>query len=217
MRDGMKGKRDHPDAGEASSSGEEQGVPLGQDEADKQSETFIALHRARMLDWSPSAVTALAATADGTVLAAARESGNIELWTTDHWSLAEVSSHRPAYIYWVEQPYANELWHMLSLLRLITSLWHALCMPFFCHVPGILHVSCHSCQGQLNSLRDLHSEAEIVLPTLPTHQASAERLNLSYWMHLATQLLHTFPPTPSPNTHTSCGLTSSMPTQISSS
>lgn len=46
---------------------------------------LVALHRARVVEWSPTAVTALAATADGTVVAVARESGSIELWTTEHW------------------------------------------------------------------------------------------------------------------------------------
>lgn len=69
---------------------QEQGVPLAE-ETDEQTETdLIALHRARFIEWIPTAVTALAASSDGTVLAAARESGNVELWHTDHWSVAVV-------------------------------------------------------------------------------------------------------------------------------
>ena len=51
---------------------------------------LVALHRARVVEWSPTAVTALAATADGTVVAVARESGSIELWTTEHWQCIKV-------------------------------------------------------------------------------------------------------------------------------
>lgn len=51
---------------------------------------LAALHRARIVDWSPTAVTALAASADGTVVAAARESGSIEIWSTAHWQCIKV-------------------------------------------------------------------------------------------------------------------------------
>ena len=51
---------------------------------------LVALHRARIVDWSPTAVTALAASADGTVVAAARESGSIEIWSTAHWQCIKV-------------------------------------------------------------------------------------------------------------------------------
>ncbi|KAK9825655.1 hypothetical protein WJX81_005809 [Elliptochloris bilobata] len=44
------------------------------------------LHRARFVAWSPTAIVALAASGDGTLLAAARESGDIELWETDTWT-----------------------------------------------------------------------------------------------------------------------------------
>lgn len=44
------------------------------------------LHRARFVAWTPTAVVALAASGDGTLLAAARESGEIELWETDTWT-----------------------------------------------------------------------------------------------------------------------------------
>lgn len=54
------------------------------------SDTVIALHRARIVDWHPTAVTALAATSDGTVVAVARESGAIELWSTEHWQCLKV-------------------------------------------------------------------------------------------------------------------------------
>ncbi len=51
---------------------------------------LVALHRARVVDWSPTAITAIAATTDGTVLAVARESGSIELWNTEHWQCIKV-------------------------------------------------------------------------------------------------------------------------------
>ena len=52
---------------------------------------LVALHRARVVEWSPTAITALAATTDGTVVAVARESGSIELWNTEHWQCMKVS------------------------------------------------------------------------------------------------------------------------------
>ena len=52
------------------------------------------LHRARFVAWSPTAVVALAATGDGTLLAAARESGDIELWETDTWTCTLVRMTR---------------------------------------------------------------------------------------------------------------------------
>ena len=71
---------------------DEQGTRIGEEGQDGGATNLIALHRARMFDWRPTAVTALAGTADGTVLAAARESGNLELWRTDHWTLGAVRS-----------------------------------------------------------------------------------------------------------------------------
>ncbi|GBG66273.1 hypothetical protein CBR_g57871 [Chara braunii] len=46
------------------------------------SQSMLAIHRCRLLDWSPSAVVALAPSLDGTAVAVARESGQIELWST---------------------------------------------------------------------------------------------------------------------------------------
>lgn len=50
-----------------------------------ESDRMVALHRARIVEWAPTAITALAATADATIVAAARESGSIEIWNTEHW------------------------------------------------------------------------------------------------------------------------------------
>ena len=42
----------------------------------------VELHRSRFVEWQPAAVVALAASGDGSVLAAAREDGAIELYET---------------------------------------------------------------------------------------------------------------------------------------
>ena len=42
----------------------------------------VALHRSRFIEWQPGGVVALAASGDGSVLAAAREDGDIELYET---------------------------------------------------------------------------------------------------------------------------------------
>lgn len=48
-------------------------------------EQLTVLHRAKFVDWSPTAVVALALTDDSSCVAVARESGAIELWDTDSW------------------------------------------------------------------------------------------------------------------------------------
>lgn len=50
---------------------------------------LLALHRVRFLEWRPSAVTAMRASPDGSVLAVARESGAVEIWETDYWTLVQ--------------------------------------------------------------------------------------------------------------------------------
>ena len=60
-------------------------------------EDLIALHRARIVEWSPTAVTALAATPDGTVVAAARENGCIEVWNAVHWQCIKVSGQHESF------------------------------------------------------------------------------------------------------------------------
>lgn len=42
----------------------------------------VALHRSRFVEWQPAGVAALAASGDGSLLAAAREDGDIELYET---------------------------------------------------------------------------------------------------------------------------------------
>ena len=87
----MKQKRAHKDSQDPSIQEiDEQGTRFGGDDQHGNATDLIALHRARMFDWNPTAVTALSGTADGTVLAAARESGNLELWNADHWTLGVV-------------------------------------------------------------------------------------------------------------------------------
>lgn len=60
-----------------------------------ESDRMVALHRARIIDWSPTAITALAATADATIIAAARESGSVEIWNTEHWQCIKVENEIP--------------------------------------------------------------------------------------------------------------------------
>jgi hypothetical protein len=66
------------------------GTPMENSGDYSHNETLVALHRARFVDWSPTAATASAVSGDGTLLAVARESGNVELWQTDHWSCITV-------------------------------------------------------------------------------------------------------------------------------
>ncbi|CAK9225547.1 unnamed protein product [Sphagnum troendelagicum] len=42
---------------------------------------MLEVHRCRQIDWAPSAIVALATSFDGTVVAAARENGAIEIWS----------------------------------------------------------------------------------------------------------------------------------------
>lgn len=88
----MKSKSPHK-AAEPSVVGitDEQGIPFEPNGSRSAEQDIIAVHKARLADWSPSAVTAASATADGTVLAVARESGNVELWQTEHWTISAVT------------------------------------------------------------------------------------------------------------------------------
>ena len=52
----------------------------------------LALHRGRFAEWSPTAVTSGAATADATVIAIARASGDIEIWDSLNWNGLKVTS-----------------------------------------------------------------------------------------------------------------------------
>ena len=52
---------------------------------------LVTLHRARFVAWAPAPVVALAATRDGTALAAARDDGGLELLDTETWACVAVS------------------------------------------------------------------------------------------------------------------------------
>ena len=52
---------------------------------------LVALHRARFVAWAPAPVVALAATHDGSALAAARDDGGLELLDTETWACVVVS------------------------------------------------------------------------------------------------------------------------------
>lgn len=43
---------------------------------------LVELHRSRFVEWQPAGVVALAASGDGSLLVAAREDGDIELYET---------------------------------------------------------------------------------------------------------------------------------------
>lgn len=50
----------------------------------------LAVHRGRFASWSPSAVSAGAASQDGTVAAICRENGDIEIWDAVNWKVLQV-------------------------------------------------------------------------------------------------------------------------------
>ena len=52
----------------------------------------LALHCGKFVPWRPTAVLALAATGDGSVVALARESGDIEIWDTEIWHCIKAST-----------------------------------------------------------------------------------------------------------------------------
>ena len=94
----MGAKRSRRDAEEVPADGltPDRGTPLVRSEEEhggkqrKQRSNLIALHRARFVEWEPTAAVASGASGDGTVLAVARESGDVELWNADHWSCITV-------------------------------------------------------------------------------------------------------------------------------
>jgi hypothetical protein len=86
--------------------------PPGQPHAD-----LTWLHRARFAAWEPSAVVALAASGDGSLLAAARDSGEIELWETDTWTCTLVRTTAAAAVSRM----------LLGLRAVATSAYLALC------------------------------------------------------------------------------------------
>ena len=61
-------------------------------EVEDQEEGCLALHCGKFVPWRPTAVLALAATGDGSVVALARESGDIEIWDTEIWHCIKAST-----------------------------------------------------------------------------------------------------------------------------
>ena len=59
-------------------------------------EGCLALHCGKFVPWRPTAVLALAATGDGSVVALARESGDIEIWDTEIWHCIKASTLKSA-------------------------------------------------------------------------------------------------------------------------
>lgn len=57
---------------------------------------MLQLHRGKFLHWQPSAVVSIDPSRDGTVVAVGRESGDIELWESEHWVLLQVRAAAPA-------------------------------------------------------------------------------------------------------------------------
>ena len=83
-------KRDKESAG-AEIVDQDLGTPLQSTDETTHKSQLLSLHRARFVDWDPTAVTAMSASGDGTMLAVARDSGVLELWETEHWTCLTVS------------------------------------------------------------------------------------------------------------------------------
>jgi WD40 repeat protein len=55
--------------------------------------SLVALYRCSCVSWKPSPIVCVSACPDGSVIAVAREDGDIEFWDTDSWSLTLVRAH----------------------------------------------------------------------------------------------------------------------------
>lgn len=71
---------------------QQRGPKRARTEEEPASAGVVALHRTRFIDWQPSGVVALAASCDGSLVAAGREDGGIELYETSTSHCFQVSA-----------------------------------------------------------------------------------------------------------------------------
>ena len=54
------------------------------------SDGLVVLHRSRFIEWQPAPIVALASSHDGSLAAAVRETGDVELYDTSSWHCFQV-------------------------------------------------------------------------------------------------------------------------------
>jgi U3 small nucleolar RNA-associated protein 4 len=73
---------------------QQRGSKRARTEEEPASAGVVALHRTRFIDWQPTGVVALAASGDGSLVAAGREDGDIELYETSTSHCFQVGAAR---------------------------------------------------------------------------------------------------------------------------